>query len=76
MPTPSVGKVVQYVPSQAVDNINGTDYNQIQAGIITHVNPVCLKVFGDDGRDFLISNAIEDDTQTTPNSWTYANQTS
>jgi hypothetical protein len=41
---------------------------QIRVVAGTSVN---LKVFSDSGPDFIVLNVPEDDTQTTPNSWTY-----
>ena len=76
MPTPSIGKVVQYLPAQAVDAANGVDFTQVQAGVIVNVNPTILKVFGNDGRDLILAGVVQDDTQTTPNSFTWANQAS
>jgi hypothetical protein len=77
MPTPSIGKVVQYLPSNAVDSANNVDVMGLQAALIIQVTPwVNLRVFASDvNRDFVVTNVPEDDTQTTPNSWTYASQT-
>lgn len=77
MPTPTVGKIIQYLPSGAFTS-QGVDFTQIQAGIIVQTNSsgqAILRIFGNDGSDYTI-NANEDDTQTIPNTWTYASQTS
>lgn len=78
MPTPSVGKIIQYLPSNAIDSQNNVDVMGIQAGVILQVSPwVNLRVFASDvNRDFVVTNVPQDDTQATPNSWTYASQTS
>ncbi len=38
---------------------------------VTGGTTVNLRVFSDYGPDFIVMNVPEDDSQTTPNSWTY-----
>ena len=74
MSTPGAGTIcLWYADTRQVGQVQFTQgeiYPAIQIRVVSGT-VVNLRVFSDNGPDFIMLGVPEDDTQTTPNSWTY-----